>query len=70
MSILLSALLPVLRLVRAAALHLRLGLPVALHLGLPIALILVFAVVPTAAPAFAAVTPAAGRPTTHRPCQS
>jgi hypothetical protein len=62
-SILLSALLPVLRLVRAAALYLRLGLPVALHLGLPIALILVFAVVPTAAPAFAAVTPAAGRPT-------
>ena len=63
MSILLSALLPVLRLVRAAALHLRLGLPVALQLSLPIALILVFAVAPAAAPAFAAVTPAAGRPT-------
>ena len=63
MSILLSALLPVLRLVRAAALHLRLGLPVALHQGLPIALILVFAVAPTATPALAAVTPAAGRPT-------
>lgn len=55
MSILLSALLAVLRLVRAAALNRRLGLPAAL--------ILVFAVAPTAAPALAAVAPAAGVPT-------